>query len=47
MSHPGSKRFRASKWMEWLIPIVLLLLLIGLLTSLAIILFSLSGLTLA
>ncbi len=40
-----SKRFTPSKWTEYLVPILLILLLIGLLATLVIVALSLSGLT--
>ncbi|MGB2910736.1 MAG: hypothetical protein WBD56_04705 [Anaerolineales bacterium] len=42
---PQSKRFTPSKWNEYLVPILLILLLLGLLATLVIVALSLYGLT--
>jgi len=42
---PQSKRFTPSKWNEYLVPILLILLIIGLLATLVIVALSLYGLT--
>ncbi len=44
MSRP-SKRFTPSKWSEWLVPALLAILLVGLLVTLAIVVFSVLHLT--
>lgn len=42
---PPSKRFNPNRWTEWVIPALLILLLIGLLATIAIIALSVFGLT--
>jgi len=44
MSRP-SKRFTPSKWSEWLVPALLAILIMGLLVTLAIVVFSMLHLT--
>jgi hypothetical protein len=44
MSRP-SKRFIASKWSEWLVPALLVILIVGLLVTLAIVVLSMLHLT--
>lgn len=40
-----SQRFQPSAWMKWLVPVLLALILLGLATSLVIVLLSVLGIT--
>ena len=45
MRQPGSKKFNPGRWMERLVPIILVLLMIGLLVTILVVIFSLLGTT--
>ena len=40
MSRPGSKKFTPTRWLNWLVPLALIFLVISLVASILIVLFS-------